>query len=79
MILHKSMLGGCENQQCIMRNRIVNHQTILVKDIPIECFIQNKQLQGVILCVRPANEGRWYIVTSSLICWVYTQMIPELS
>ena len=28
---------------------------------------------GIILWMRPANEGRRYIVTSSLIAWVHTQ------
>ena len=30
-----------------------------------------------ILCMRPANEGRRYIVTSSLICWAHTQNDPR--
>ena len=28
---------------------------------------------GIILCMRPANEGRRYNVTSSLIGWAHTQ------
>ena len=31
---------------------------------------------GIILCMRPANERRRYIVTSSLIGWVHTQNDP---
>ena len=31
---------------------------------------------GIILCTRPANERRRYIVTSSLIDWVHTQNDP---
>ena len=30
----------------------------------------------IILCMRPANERRRYIVTSSLIGWVHTQIDP---
>ena len=30
----------------------------------------------LILCMRPANERRRYIVTASLICWTHTLMIP---
>ena len=33
-------------------------------------------ITGIILCVRPANERRRYIVTSSLIGWVHTQNNP---
>ena len=31
---------------------------------------------GIILCMRPANERRRYIVTSSLIGWAHTQNDP---
>ena len=31
---------------------------------------------GIILCIRPASEGRRYIVTSSLIGWAHTQNDP---
>ena len=31
---------------------------------------------GIILCMRPANERRCYIVTSSLIGWAHTQNDP---
>ena len=31
----------------------------------------------IILCMRPANERWRYNVTSSLIDWVHTQMIPD--
>ena len=34
-------------------------------------------LAGIILCMRPANERRRYIVTSSLIGWVRTQIVPR--
>ena len=34
------------------------------------------QFSGIILCMRPANERRHYIVTSSLIGWVHTQNDP---
>ena len=34
---------------------------------------------GIILCMRPANERRRYIVTSSLIGWAHTQNDPSLS
>ena len=33
-------------------------------------------IAGFILCPRPANERRRYIVTSSLIGWVYSQNDP---
>ena len=33
--------------------------------------------QGIILCVRPANERRHYIVTSSLIGWAHAQNHPR--
>ena len=32
---------------------------------------------GIIVCMRPANERRRYIVTSSLIGWAHTQNIPD--
>ena len=32
---------------------------------------------GIILCMCPANEGRHYIVTSSLIGWAQTQNDPK--
>ena len=31
---------------------------------------------AIILCMRPANEGRRYIVASSLIGWAHTQNDP---
>ena len=31
----------------------------------------------IILCMRPANERRRYIVTSPLICWAHTQNDPH--
>ena len=33
-------------------------------------------LSGIILWMRPANERRRYIVTSSLISWAHTQNGP---
>ena len=33
-------------------------------------------ISGIILCMRPANERRRYIVTSSLIGWAHTQNDP---
>ena len=33
-------------------------------------------LSGTILCMRPANEGRRYSVTSSLIGWAHAQKDP---
>ena len=35
-----------------------------------------QQWAGFILCMRPANERRRYIVTSSLIGWAHTQNDP---
>ena len=34
---------------------------------------------GISLCMRPSNERRRYIVTSSLIGWAFTQMIPDVA
>ena len=33
---------------------------------------------GIILCIRPANGRRRYIVTSSLIGWAHAKIIPGL-
>ena len=38
--------------------------------------ILHNNLTGIKLCMRPANERRRYIVTSSLIGWVHTQNDP---
>ena len=44
-------------------------------------YLDNEDLftwkPGIILCMRPANERRRYIVTSPLIGWVHTKIIPE--
>ena len=38
--------------------------------------IQCTPTSGITLCIRPANERRRYIVTSSLIGWTHTQIDP---
>ena len=38
---------------------------------------QTLQYAGIVLCIRPTNERRRYIVTSSPIDWKHTKMIPE--
>ena len=38
--------------------------------------VKNCEVAGIILCMRPANERRRYIVTSPLIGWAHTQYDP---
>ena len=40
------------------------------------CGLIKKTNAEIILCMRPANERPHYNVTSSLIGWAYTEMIP---
>ena len=42
----------------------------------IESWALPDGISGIILCMRPANERRRYIVTSSLIGWAHTQNDP---
>ena len=43
----------------------------------LKCRNKSRQsFPGIILCVRPANERRRYIVTPSLIGWAHTQNDP---
>ena len=41
----------------------------------VKCLFYNRYC-GIILCMRPANERRRYVVTSSLIGWAHTQKYP---
>ena len=38
---------------------------------------RHQNIQGSFFCMRPANERRRYILTSSLMAWVHTQNDPE--
>ena len=51
--------------------------------ISYSCPIQTKRflyvITGVLLCMRPANEWRRYIVTSSLIGWAHAKNGPWIA
>ena len=62
--------GGRHNNLPVPKNKKTQQNEDLV--------IISYHIPGVILWMRPANEGRRYIVTSSLIGWAHTQKIPDI-
>ena len=58
---------------CLYESPIVGHYFLQTsKDPSLVCPTQ----WGIILCMRPANERRRYIVKSPLIGWTHTQNDP---
>ena len=70
MELYRSNFHHQSCNSCLLKH----HQNYLyVQYTP--CDIHHAE---IILCVCPANERQWYIVTSSLIGWAHTQKIPAM-
>ena len=53
-----------------------NHVHIFTALLRSLCTWQHNWNVGIILCMRPANERRCYIVTSSLVGWAHAQNDP---
>ena len=67
-IVHYSLKTKCQDAKFFVTGgpEVVEIMQLLVFNIHA----------GIFLCMRPANERRRYMVTSSLIGWAHTQNSP---
>ena len=66
----------CNCDISILRYGVANWKPYSQKSNIRLSHIAKTVAAGIILCMRPANEKRRYVVTSSLIDWAHTQNDP---